>query len=306
MTVTSLPISRVVPERKQISDGGDAPAAGWLFWHKHRSQAKWLWWLFAFFVTLAVVTAYVDIAVIKGVMTAKFSDEFGLIAEGQETWIWLASCLTVLFFLAIGRLYYSGALAKKLVAVMLYAVLLCFIAINIHSSYLSEFLQIFGASAAGWGVSVAGVVDAASPTLKVVFMLIISVVMTGPGLMFAWAERRVELAFKDLMQNSLEMHEAQALVGAFEKTKEQSDAEADKEREREQRHEFFSDTVNQKTVGKSTKASSRDIYLATLKTQLAALPKKTLQMSRAEQATNEAKRVDLTARIAKAQSLNIH
>lgn len=306
MNLTSITGTRTAPEQRQISDGGDAPVVALLHRRKHGNQAKWLWGMLIFFIVFAGASAGIDIAVMKGLMTAKFSDEFGLVADDKHIWIWLTSFVTVLYFFAIGRLYYAGWIGKKLVAVGLYVILLCFLAINIHSSYMSDFLQIFGASSSGWKASVLGVAESASLITKSIFMLIVSVVMTGPGLMFAWAERRVELTFMNLMQNSMERDETQGMVDAYQAVKNQTDADADQEKQREERYDFFSDDANKDAVGKASKAVFHETYLATLQTRLAAVPKNTLQMSRAEQAANDAKRKEISSLLAKAQSLSIH
>jgi hypothetical protein len=301
--VTFFP--RTSPEQRQVSDGGDAPVVGLLHVQKNANVSNWLWSLLVFYVVLAGFMVALDIGVMKTFMTAKFSDEFGLVADGKGVWIWLTSFMTVVFFFVIGRLYYAGSMGRKSVAAVLYAVLLCFLAINIYSSYLGDFLQIFGASSSGWGASVAGVVDSAPQLFKVVFMLIVSVVMTGAGLGFAWAERRAELTFKELMLNSTQMAEAQGVVNAYQEVKNQTDADAEEEKRREERHEFFSDDDNNIAVGKTEKARFLKTYLTTLQTRFAAIPTNTLQMSRAEQESNDAKRREISALINKAQSLTI-
>ena len=78
-----------------VNDGGDLAVVAKMNIHQVRKKWRWLVFRLVVFVVLLFGSAAVDIGVIKGLLTARFSDEFGIVADGQDVWIWLSSAVTV-------------------------------------------------------------------------------------------------------------------------------------------------------------------------------------------------------------------
>jgi hypothetical protein len=283
---------------QEPSTGGDLPGIATTMGHSGGPRMGWAIVIFLLMCLFALVAGAVDIAFLKQVLTARFSDEFGIAKEGTEAWVWLASLGTVAYFFVIGRAYHAGG-RKRYVALAMYGAILIFIALSLQSTFGQDIALFLSSVNQGWRTGATEADGGWLAVLKIVLLLMVAMAFTGPGLAFAFFERKAELAFVDMQEQHLQFAEARRVRETYQAAKEQADTAADEEINRRQTNELFSDDASVTALIESMKVGSTQLAEKVLSERLAALPQKSARMTRSEQDGLDAERKDIEDRIAR-------